>query len=303
MNNFQCIEAPAKLNLNLFITSINHKGLHLLKSHVCFLELSDKIYIKYFLKDEFHQTSKNKFLLVNPNDNLISNAIKAFRLHTNWDQKFKVILEKKIPIGAGLGGGSADAAATLILLSNLYNNNKDINQKITVASLFKIALNLGSDVPACLKSRDLLLEGYGEKLTNTNIPKGYYFLLLNPNLNLSTKLVFDQYKDNSKDEFQDANLYFENIQIYNSLIASAMILAPSISLILSNLKNTPNITAYGMTGSGSTCFGIFKNLSDINVFKEKFNKILDKPFFIWEGKKKNYRFNRVTNSKVLENNF
>ena len=303
MNNFQCIEAPAKLNLNLFITGINHKGLHLLKSHICFLELSDQIYIKYYFKDEFYQTSKNKFLLVNPNDNLISKAIKAFRLYTNWDQKFKVILEKKIPIGAGLGGGSADAAATLILLSNLYNNNKDINQKITLASLFKIALSLGSDVPACLKSRDLLLKGSGEKLTNSNIPKGYYFLLLNPYLNLSTKSVFDQYKDNSKDECKDTNLYFENIQIYNSLISSAMILAPSISLILSNLKNLPNITAYGMTGSGSTCFGIFKNLNDINIFKEKFNKILDKPFFIWQGKKKNYRFNRVTNSKVLENNF
>ena len=303
MNNFQCIEAPAKLNLNLFITGINQKGLHLLKSHICFLELSDQIYIKYYFKDEFCQTSNNQFLLVNPNDNLISKAIKAFRLYTNWDQKFKVILEKKIPIGAGLGGGSADAAATLILLSNLYNNNKDINQKITLASLFKIALSLGSDVPACLKSRDLLLKGYGEKLTNSNIPNGYYFLLINPNLNLSTKSVFDQYKDNSKDECTDTNLYFENIQIYNSLVSSAIILAPSISLILSNLKNLPNITAYGMTGSGSTCFGIFKNLNDINIFKEKFNKILDKPFFIWQGKKKNYRFNRVTNSKVLENNF
>ena len=303
MNNFQCIDAPAKLNLNLFITGINNKGLHLLKSHVCFLELSDKIYIKHYFKDEFHQTSKNRSFLVNPNDNLILDAIKAFTLHTNWNQKFKVVLNKKIPIGAGLGGGSADAAATLILLSNLYNNNKDIKYKITLASLFKIAVSLGSDVPACLKSQDLLLEGYGEKLTNINIPEGYYFLLLNPNLNLSTKAVFDQYKNNSKDKFQDPNLYFENIKIYNSLISSAIILAPSISLILSNLKIIPNITAYGMTGSGSTCFGIFKNFRELNIFKEKFNKILDKPFFIWEGKKKNYRFNRVTNSKVLENNF
>ena len=303
MSNFQYIKAPAKLNLNLFITGINHKGLHLLKSHVCFLELSDEIYIKYNFKDEFHQISKNKFLLINPNDNLISKAVNAFRLYTNWDQKFKIILDKKIPIGAGLGGGSADAAATLIVLSNLYNNNKEVKQKITLSSLSTIALSLGSDVPACLQSRDLLLDGYGEKLTNTNIPNGYYFLLLYPNLNLSTKSVFDQYKNNSKDTFQVANLYFKDIQIYNSLISSAIILAPAISLILSKLKNTPNITAYGMTGSGSTCFGIFKKLDDINIFKDKFNKIEDKPFFMWEGKKKNYRINRVTNSKVLENNF
>ena len=58
MNSFQCIEAPAKLNLNLLVTGINEESLHLLKSHVCFLELSDQIYIKYNLEDEFHQTSR-----------------------------------------------------------------------------------------------------------------------------------------------------------------------------------------------------------------------------------------------------
>ena len=304
MNSFHFIEAPAKLNLNLFITGINKKGLHLLKSHVCFLELSDHIYIKYNSKDEFYQTTKSNLLLVNPKNNLLSKTIDAFRLYTNWSQNFKVILEKKIPIGAGLGGGSADAAATLILLSNLYNNNnKDIKQKITFMSLIKIALSLGSDVPACLKSKDLLLEGYGEKLTLSSIPKGYYFLLINPNLNLSTKSVFDQYKECKKENFHNTNLYFENIPIHNSLLSSATILAPSISFILSNLKNATNITTYGMTGSGSTCFGIFKSLDDIIIFKKEFTKISNHPFFIWYGKKKNYRFNRATNSKVLENNF
>ena len=303
MNSFQCIEAPAKLNLNLFVTGINEKSLHLLKSHVCFLELSDQIYIKYNLEDEFHQTSKNNLLLVNPKNNLLSKTIDAFRLYTNWTQNFKIILDKKIPIGAGLGGGSADAAATLILLSTLYNNNKDIKQKITSISLNKIALSLGSDVPACLKSRDLLLEGYGEKLTMSSIPKGYYFLLINPNVNLSTKSVFDQYKKCVQDINHNTNLYFENVPIYNSLLSSAIMLAPSISFILSNLKNASNITAFGMSGSGSTCFGIFKSLEDIIVFKEKFIKIFNYPFFFWYGKKKNYRFNRVTNSKVLENNF
>jgi len=303
MNNFQCIEAPAKLNLNLYVTGLNDNGLHLLKSHVCFLELSDQIYIKYHYKDEFHQTSKNNLLLVDSKNNLLLRTINAFRLYTKWTQNFKVVLEKKIPIGAGLGGGSADAAATLILLSYLYNNNKNIKKKITSNSLFKIALSLGSDVPSCLKSRDLLLEGYGEKLTKSSIPKGYYFLLINPNFNLSTKLVFNQYKQNIKDKCQNTNNYFEAIPIYNSLLSSAIMLAPSISFILSSLKNATNITTYGMTGSGSTCFGIFKNLNDIIVFKEKFTKISNDPFFIWYGKKTNYRFNRVTSSKVLENNF
>ena len=303
MNNFKVIEAPAKLNLNLFITGLNNKGLHLLKSHICFLELSDQIYIKYDTQDIFHQNSKNKLFQIPSNDNLILKAIDAFRLHTNWKQNFNVILEKKIPIGAGLGGGSADAAATLILLSNLFNNDKNINKKISLISLFKIALTLGSDVPACLRSRDLLLEGFGDKLIKANVPNGYYFLLLKPNFNLSTKLVFEQYKSCPNDKCIDSNIYFENIPIYNSLLSSAITLVPSISFILSHFKNTPNISSYGMTGSGSTCFGIFKNLYDIYTFKEKFGQIFDQPFFIWHGKKKNYRFNRITNSKVLENNF
>ena len=226
MNNFKSILAPAKLNLNLFITGMNDNGLHLLKSHICFLELTDKIFIKYNPKDIFHQTSTNKSFLINSNDNLILKAIIAFRSYTNWNQKFNVVLEKNIPIGAGLGGGSADAAATLILLSDLYNKNENIKHKITLPSLFEIGLDLGSDVPACLKSRDLLLEGYGEKLTMSSIPKGYYFLLINPNVNLSTKSVFDQYKKCIQDKNHNTNLYFESIPIYNSLLSSAIILAP-----------------------------------------------------------------------------
>ena len=78
----------------------------------------------------------------------------------------------------------------------------------------------------------------------------------------------------------------KTFNIHNSLISSAIILAPSISLILSHLKNLPNITAYGMTGSGSTCFGIFKTLNEIKHFKESFNQILDNSNFLFGKVKK-----------------
>ena len=301
MSDLYSIDAPAKLNLNLFITGINNKGLHLLKSHICFLELKDKIFIKYNLKDEFYQCSKDNSFLINQNDNLILNAINLFRGYKNWDTKFKIFLDKKIPIGAGLGGGSADAAATLIILRNLYNRDKNINEKISKNFLFDLAIKLGSDVPACLKSRDLLLNGYGEKISNTKIPDTYYFLLINPNLHLSTKKVFNEYKSSIINDTLNTDIYFENIQIFNSLLNSAMSLASPISGILSHLKNAPNIVASGMTGSGSTCFGIFKSVNDIKIFLNIFNQITNKSFFIWYGKKQNYNFNRVTVSKVLEN--
>jgi 4-diphosphocytidyl-2-C-methyl-D-erythritol kinase len=301
MSNFYSIDAPAKLNLNLFITGINNEGLHLLKSHICFLELKDKILIKYNLNDEFYQLSKDKTFLIDPNKNLILNAIKLFREHTNWHEKFKIFLDKKIPIGAGLGGGSADAAATLIILRNLYNREKNINDKISKNFLFDLAIKLGSDVPACLKSRDLLLNGYGEKITNTKIPDTYYFLLINPYLHLSTKEVFNEYKSGIINEGLNPDIYFENIKIFNSLLNSAISLASPISHILLHLKNAPNIIASGMTGSGSTCFGIFKNVNEIKTFLKIFNQITNNSFFIWYGKKQNYSFNRVTVSKVLEN--
>ena len=300
MFNFKCIEAPAKLNLNLFITGENINGLHTLESHVCFLELVDLIYLKYETNHSFHQTTKDNNLLIHPKNNLIIKAIDLFKNFTGWSQNFSVVLKKNIPIGAGLGGGSADAAAILILLRNLFNYDRDIKSKITKESLFKLAVILGSDVSACLKSRDLFLQGYGQKLSNFKIPDNYYFLLINPNLKLSTKEVFNQYKNGCPSNIK-THLFFENIPIYNSLLNAATLLEPSILSILSNLENDSNLVVSGMTGSGSTCFGIYKNIDDIKIFLKTYSKIIDKNYFIWYGSKKNYIFNRITNSKVLEN--
>ena len=301
MNSFKSIQAPAKLNLNLFITGRSSNGLHLLKSHICFLELTDQIFMCKSLQDVFYQVSNNESLIVNSDNNLILNTIDAFRSYTNWRQNFKVVLDKKIPIGAGLGGGSADAAATLILLKYFYNIDKNSEEKVKQSTLYKIAFNLGSDVPACLKSKDLLLNGCGEKLQGCGIPNDYYFLLINPNIILSTKDVFDHYKNNKIQDNKSIN--FENLKIYNSLLSSAIFLVPEISAIITDLKKAKNVIAFGMTGSGSTCFGIFKKIDDIKMFLSKFKKNSKKPCFIWYGSKKNYSFNRITNSKVLENSF
>ena len=118
------ISAPAKLNLNLYVKNKIFKGLHFIKSDMCFLELTDKLYFKFNDKDVFFQNNDKSFL-INTKDNLILNAIEKFRELTNWNKKFKIYLDKRIPIGAGLGGGSADAAATLILLRYLYNKEKN----------------------------------------------------------------------------------------------------------------------------------------------------------------------------------
>ena len=300
MNKYYSIIAPAKLNLNLFIKGKNKNGYHLLKSDICFLELTDKIYIKKSNKDLFNQSKTPNNFNIDPNDNLIFKAINQFRILTKWDIKFEVYLDKKIPIGAGLGGGSADAASTLILLRNLYNKEHNI-KKIDVSTLYKIGIDLGSDVPACLHSKDLRLGGYGNKITRTKVMNNYYFLLINPKINLSTREVFQQYDASNSNESNIPDARFGNINIHNSLLSSAIDLAPQISSVLSHLQKSKTITAYGMTGSGSTCFGIFKNINEIIKFLEFFKKQDNPNYFIWYGQKKNYNMNRIRTSKTLEN--
>jgi len=300
MNKYYSIIAPAKLNLNLFIKGKNKNGYHLLESDICFLELTDKIYIKKSNKDLFNQSKTPNNFNIDPNDNLIFKAINQFRILTKWNIKFEVYLDKKIPIGAGLGGGSADAASTLILLRNLYNKEHNI-KKIDVSTLYKIGIDLGSDVPACLHSKDLRLGGYGNKITRTKVMNNYYFLLINPNISLSTREVFQQYDASNSNESNIPDARFGNINIHNSLLSSAIDLAPQISSVLSHLQKSKTITAYGMTGSGSTCFGIFKNINEIIKFLEFFNKQDNPNYFIWYGQKKNYNMNRIRTSKTLEN--
>jgi 4-diphosphocytidyl-2-C-methyl-D-erythritol kinase len=298
MNKNYYINAPAKLNLNLFVKQISNNGLHYLESDVCFLELTDTLFFRFSNKDIFSQDIADKNLIINPNDNLIISALKEFRDLTNWKKCFSIYLQKKIPIGAGLGGGSADAAATLVFLRKLFNNKTKIN-KISKQIIIEIGKKLGSDVPACIESKDLKIKGYGDKVFRNKIPNGFYFLVINPNIKLSTKSVFNYFDNNQEKQCEWTNVFWENIKINNSLLSSAKNLAPEISHIINKLKSSKNIIAYGMTGSGSSCFGIFKNLNNLKDSLKYFNT----NYFIWAGKKKNYNLNRTSYSKVLENKF
>ena len=297
MNKYFSIEAPAKLNLNLFVKKKYTNGLHFLESDICFLGLTDKIFFKFSNKDFFFQYNKDEDLKIDPNNNLILQALEKFRNLTGWKKYFSIYLKKNIPIGAGLGGGSADAAATLVVLKKLFNFDTKEN-KITKNILYDIAKEIGSDIPACIESKDLRLKGYGDKIFRTKNPDNFYFLIIYPNIKLSTKKVFNYYEKNQMND-KKYSMFWRNININNSLLLSAVSLAPEILSVLNSLKNSNNIIAYGMTGSGSSCFGIFENLNDISSSL----KFFDKKYFIWFGGKKNYNLNRGGYSKVLENKF
>ena len=298
MNKTFYIDAPAKININLFVKDKLKNGLHSLESDICFVELADNIFFRFCDEDVFLQNNLKKQFLINPHDNLILNALNKFRQLTEWNKNFSIYLEKKIPIGAGLGGGSANAAATLILLRKLFNHQTKVN-KLSKNVLFEIGKSIGSDVPACIESKDLKLRGYGDKIKRNKMPCNFYFLIINPNIKLSTKDVFNHFEKNSDKKISKSSMFWEKFNIYNSLISSAVLLEPEILNILDTFKKSKNIVAYGMSGSGSSCFGIFNNLSDIENSLEHFKK----EHFVWYGKKKDFSLNRVVCSKVLENKY
>ena len=178
----------------------------------------------------------------------------------------------------------------LLGLRYFYNKNPNNKKKISFTELKEIGLKIGSDVPACIVSKSLKLSGIGEKLKTINIAKDNKFLIIYPNKTLSTKKVFDSF--NSREVKNTKEMYFNKIKIFNSLEFVSQSIEPEIKKILRYLNSFKKIIAYGMSGSGSSCFGIFKNSQDFINDREFKRLKLQKNYFIWHGNKKEFGYNR-----------
>lgn len=243
------LKAPAKLNLYLEIKSKLPNGYHELESEVVFLDLADEILIE----------PSDKLTVIGTNfpDEITLMAANLMQLEFGITQGAKISITKNIPSGGGLGGGSADAAATIIGLKGLWNINCGDKK------LYELALKLGADVPACLYHQltgksSVKFSGIGEILEEAQSKKDLYFVLVNPNKSLSTKDVFMSLEF-SKENSQPKENHLEN---------TAINLMPEIGDILKALKNTkPQIAR--MTGSGATCFGIYDSLQESRKAEEE----------------------------------
>ena len=281
--------APAKLNLNLYVKDKLENGYHSLESDVCFLDLHDEITIEPSNLDEIKISDKSTFYI--KDESILSRTLTYFNREFKNESKFKITLKKNIPIGAGLGGGSSDSATLLLGLRHFYNRNPYNSRKVSLTKLKEIGLKIGSDVPACIVSKSLKLNGIGEKLKKIYVAKNYKFLLIYPHKILSTKSVFDNF--NFRKENNSKQMYFNKIKIYNSLKPAAESIEPEIKNILTILKSFNKIIAYGMSGSGSSCFGIFNSSRDFIHDKEFERLKLKKDYFIWHGNKKEFGYNRI----------
>ena len=281
--------APAKLNLNLNVKNKLKNGYHSLESDICFLDLYDKINIEISNLNSIEISDNSTFIL--KDESILSKTLDYFNREFKNKNKFKISLKKDIPIGAGLGGGSSDSATLLLGLRYFYNRNPHNSKKITLTKLKEIGLKIGSDVPACIVGKSLKLSGIGEKLEKIYVPKNYKFLLIYPNKTLSTKLVFDNFDFRTENNLNP--MYFNKIKIHNSLKFASQSIEPEIKNILKILKSFEKIIAFGMSGSGSSCFGIFKSSKDFVNDKEFVKLKLKKYYFIWHGNKKEFGYNRI----------
>jgi len=280
------ILSPAKINLSLKIKKKLKNGCHLLSSHVVFLDLFDKIFIKKSSKDSLKVVGPFSNLLDFKNDNLITKTINFCRNNKLSNNKFNVTLEKNIPVSAGLGGGSANSAS--IIRYFLSTKKSDEVEKI-----IQFSKSLGADVPACIYSEPIFMEGIGEKISFIDIKKNLDIgiVLINPYIELSTKKVFNQWLPENKKipgkkilKVDDLEDFLKILNIGNDLEKTAIKIVPEIELILNSFKNSNNCLKFGISGSGPTCYGIFANKKIALEFKD--NVLLSKKlknFWVWAG--------------------
>ncbi len=256
----RCEDAPAKLNLFLHVGARRADGYHALESLVVFLELGDRLRLEPAQGFELVRTGPYAAALPNrPDEDLTARAITGLAEIFGHRPDFTVTLEKNIPVAAGLGGGSADAAAAIRLLCREWDvDPSDMRVR-------DLAQALGADVPMCLQSRPAWIAGLGEQVTPVDDCAELHLLLVNPRVPLSTAQVFGAYApgeamaaDSSRADLATTASVLAFLEHQrNDLAAPAEMLCPVISDVQRGLAQSGECGLVRMSGSGPTCFAIF----------------------------------------------
>ncbi len=236
--------APAKVNLYLHLIGRRADGLHLLESLVVFAETGDVLHGE--AADELTLEVVGPFaaVLAAEPDNLVLRAARAL----GRGRGARLVLEKNLPVAAGLGGGSADAAAALRLLSRLWGIE---------TALEPLAAGLGADVPVCLACRTCGMAGIGERLTPLPGAPAPKLLLANPGVALATPAVFGARRGPFRESRPWPRTAAELAGCGNDLTEAALSLAPELGEALDALAVLDGALFARMSGSGATCFAAF----------------------------------------------
>ena len=278
-----CVKSPAKINLHLEIIGKREDGYHELAMIMQNIDLSDYIEFENNQIGEIKLKSDSKDLTLDE-DNLIIKAANYIKdMSKNKELGANIFLKKNIPIGAGLAGGSSNAAATLVGLNKLWDLDLDYE------TIFLLSAKLGSDVPFFIEGGCQFCFGRGEILEkySSNFDFGV-ILLKNPNISISTVDTYKKYSqefcpkyftetektnkirnDLRVNGFNDFKLSEQRINVKNDLQVIVERENNSVKKALYLLSNLQNCLSFSMSGSGPTCFALFK---DINIASEVFEQ-------------------------------
>ena len=247
--------AYAKLNLALHVRAREPDGYHRIETIFAFAEDGDRL--SATPADTLELRIDGPFgagLSCGPG-NLVMAAAQTLRQRFKVDAGAAILLDKRLPVASGIGGGSADAAAALRLLARMWEI------EVPAGALHEIAAALGADVPACLASRTARGEGRGDVLRPAEAPDlaGTPLLLVNPGVPVPTEKVFTAWGGLDRGPLPDGEPLAVALKGRNDLQVPAIALAPAIREVLAMLAAQPGVRLARMSGSGATCFALFEN--------------------------------------------
>ncbi len=250
------LRSPAKLNLFLHIVGKRPDGCHLLQSVFQLIDWCDTIHLKVIPENEIRLI--NPLPGVRPEDDLVVRAARLLQEVGQTTSGVEIDLQKEIPMGAGLGGGSSDAATTLIGLNILWD------LKLDQKSLCEIGLKLGADVPFFIFGKNAFVEGIGEKLQEISL-ESHAFLVLFPNKGIATKSIFLDPKL-TRDHGQittEGYLSSPWSELSNDCQAVAMWICPEVKQALDWISQAVPGSEPRMSGSGSSVFAVLDPKTDV----------------------------------------
>lgn len=282
------LRAPAKINWSLYVQDKRDDGYHNILSLMHCIRLYDTLIFEH--SDTIELITDMNVL---PEHNLVYKAAISLQSYAGVKNGVKITLKKDIPLGAGLGGGSSDAAYTLMGLNKLWdlNLNKD--------ELKKIGSSIGSDVPFFFNCPMAIVEGKGDILTPLDIDISYYLLIVKPEISVSTAWAYERISSSLEsqrlkkltktiDKFNNIQLIYDTLKkgnisflktvIHNDFEEVVIEEYPVIGILKEELLNA-GAEATIMSGSGSTVFGIFKSMEKtINasrLFSSYWNRVVE----------------------------
>ncbi len=252
-------KAPAKINLAIDVISKRSDGYHNVSLIMQSIALFDIISLETINEDKIIVNTNSHSLPDGPK-NIAYKAAKLIKDKYNIKEGARIYIEKNIPMAAGLGGGSTDAACTLKLL------NKAWDLKLDIAELMNLGAQIGADIAFCIAGGTALAEGIGEKITLLKPLPKCYILLIKPNINISTKEIYSQLdlkkinkRPNMKNiirAIEKEDLEAVSKESFNVLESITIKKCPIIATIKEELMRLGALGSL-MTGSGPTVYGIF----------------------------------------------